>query len=728
MIKYVDSQRLFHLHNEWLSAVLCIRTDEEGCDELLMAHFGAPLDDPEAALPLINRRAGASFDSLRQVLPYACPTEGRGDYRPPMVSARDDAGQNCTELFYEGYRIEPGKPGLEGLPASYAEQRDEADTLRITMGDPLTGLKAELCYTLYRERPVLAVSARYFNQGTEPFTLEAAGSVCVTLPGRYDMIHLHGAWAKERAVERISPAVLTRLIGSARGASGHEHNPFAVLARPETTEFGGECLGVALVYSGSFSISVDENAYESTRLTAGLNPRCFSWRLRPGESFQAPEAICVWSGQGLNGMSRAFHSLLRERVCRGPWRDRLRPVLINNWEATYFDFDHQKLMEIARAAAEAGIELFVLDDGWFGRRDNDHCSLGDWVENRRKLPGGLKGLAEDIGALGMRFGLWFEPEMVSPDSDLYRTHPDWCLHVKGRRRSTARHQLILDMSRRDVQDHVIGAISAVLRSARIGYVKWDMNRNFMEAGTAWEGARQGETAHRYMLGLYRVLEKITGDFPDVLFEGCSGGGGRFDAGMLYYMPQIWTSDDSDAVERLFIQYGTSLCYPVSAMGAHVSAVPNHQVGRVTGIKMRGDVALGGNFGYELDLSVQTPEDMEEIRRQVSLVKRIRQTTQRGVFTRLMSPFEGNVTAWQFADDQRVILCAYRVLAKPNPAPVRIRLSDVPDGIYRAEDGSEVSSAALMNAGVCPDFSKGDFASSVMIFEKKGPGAKSQADG
>lgn len=718
MIQYIDSQRIFLLHNKWLSVVLCIYSDENKCDELLLTHFGAPLDNPGTTIPRISRRGGASFDTLRQILPYACPTEGRGDYRPPMVSVRDEEGQNCTELFYEGYRIEPGKPRLDGLPASYVEQTDEADTLLITLGDPLTGLKVELSYTLYRERPILAASARYINHGVESFTLEAAGSVCVTLPGRYDMIHLHGAWAKERAVERVPPATMTRMISSVRGASGHEHNPFVVLAAPDATEFDGECLGVALVYSGSFAISVDENAYTSTRLTVGLNPRCFSWCLRPGECFQAPEALCVWSGEGLNGMSQSFHSLLRERVCRGLWRDQTRPILINNWEATYFDFDQEKLMNIARAAAEVGIELFVLDDGWFGKRDNDHCSLGDWVENRRKLPGGLQGLASEINKLGMQFGLWFEPEMVSPDSDLYRAHPDWCLYAKKRRRSIARHQLILDMSRQDVQDYVIEAISRVLRSAPINYVKWDMNRNFMETGTGMDGVRQGEVAHRYMLGLYHVMETITANFPDVLFEGCSGGGGRFDAGMLYYMPQIWTSDDSDAVERLFIQYGTSFCYPISSMGAHVSEIPNHQVGRLTSMQMRGDVALGGNLGYELDLSAQTTEDKEEIKRQVKLVKRIRETTQWGVFTRLLSPFDGNVTAWQFTDEKRVVFCAYRVMARPNPAPIRIRLRNVPDGIYLSENGQEFSSTTLMSVGICPDFPRGDFSSCMIVFEKK----------
>ena len=718
MIQYIEASHLFHLHNRYLSMVLSLRPDEEGCPELLTAYIGAPLDQPEAALALIPRWEGASFDSLRQKLPYACPADGRGDYRPPLVCVRDAQGQNCTELFYESHRIEAGKPRLEGLPASYVESAEEADTLIVTLADPLTGLKAEMMYTLYRERPVLAMSVRYLNTGTKAFTLEAAGSACITLPGRYDMLHLHGAWAKERAVERVAPAALTRSVSSARGASGHEHNPFAALARPDTTEFEGECLGVVLVYSGSFAISADENAYESTRLTAGLNPRCFRWNLRPGEAFQAPEALCVWSPDGLNGMSQAFHSLLRERVCRGFWRDRPRPVLINNWEATYFNFNHEKIMTIARAAADLGVELFVLDDGWFGKRDDDNCSLGDWVADRRKLPGGLEALAKDINALGLRFGLWFEPEMVSPDSDLYRAHPDWCLHAKNRRRTTARRQLILDLSRREVQDYIIGAVSAVLKSAPISYVKWDMNRNFMEAGTAADGVYQGEVPHRYMLGLYRVLEEITSAFPEVLFESCSGGGGRCDAGMLHYMPQTWTSDDSDAVERLFIQYGTSLCYPTSAMGAHVSAVPNHQVARITPMKTRGDVALGGNFGYELNLAAQTPEDVEEIRRQIRQVKAVRETTQRGVFTRLSSPFDSNLAAWQFVDEKRVILCAYQILARPNPELTRIRLRDVPEGIYTSEDGSSVSSSVLMHTGVPVPFPRGDFASCVMVFEKK----------
>ena len=718
MITFDAEKRLFHLKNEHVSLVLWLRQDDMVGEEPLMAYLGAPLCDPAAPLPLIQQHDGASFDSLRQILPYACPTEGRGDYRPPLVCAANEAGERCTELYYEGHEIIPGKPALDGLPASYVENDGEAETLSLLLRDPVSGLKVRLRYTLFANLPALAESLLYENAGSAPLILENAGSACITLPGRYDFIHLHGGWAKERAVERVSPAVLTRSISSARGASGHEHNPFAALAARDATEFSGECFGAALVYSGDFQISADENAFGTTRLTAGLNPRTFTWQLNPGEQFQSPEALLVYSQSGLNAMSQTFHRLIRRRVCRGYWRDRERPVLINNWEATYFDFTPEKLLRIAKAASQAGIELFVLDDGWFGKRNDDHSSLGDWKVNTEKLPGGLSALAEKINALGLKFGLWFEPEMVSPDSDLYRAHPDWCLHAEGRPRSTSRNQLILDMSRRDVQDYVIEAVSAVLRSAPIGYVKWDMNRNFKETGSALlRDGRQGEIAHRYMLGLYRVLEKVTSDFPHILFESCSGGGGRFDAGMLYYMPQTWTSDDTDAVERLRIQYGTSLCYPTSAMGAHVSAVPNHQAGRITSMRMRGDVALGGNFGYELDLSAQTPEDMEEIIRQVKQVKAIRRTTQQGVFTRLQSPFEDNITAWQFADSSRVILCAYRVLNHPNTAPAFIRLKDVPEGAYIAQDGTRYTAQDLERAGVRLSFPREDYASCVMIFER-----------
>ena len=717
MIEFIGDKKLFHLHTPDVSWVLWLKNDEMNKPELLMLYAGMHLDDPASALH-VQENEGASFDSLRQILPYACPTQGRGDYREAMAAAADETGQCLTELFYVDHYIMKGKLPLEGLPATYTEDEAEATTLKIRLRDDLTGLTVELLYTLFEESGALALSAKYINDGEATLTLRRAGSACLTLPGRYSMLHLHGGWAKERQIEVVPPARLKREIASSRGASGHEHNPFAAFLRGAVTENSGECLGVSLVYSGSFSIVCEENAYDTTRVVAGFEPGSFSWRLEPGKSLQAPECVCVYSDKGLNGMSHVYHRLYRERLCRGKWRDRERPILINNWEATYFDFDHKKLLKIARAAAKCGIELFVLDDGWFGRRDGDTCSLGDWTPDTRKLPQGLGKLSEEMNALGLMFGLWFEPEMVSPDSELYRAHPDWCLHVPGRRRTTARNQLILDLSLPQVQEYLIDAVGSVLSSARISYVKWDMNRNFKEAGSSLLlDGREGETAHRYILGVYRVMEALTGAFPDVLFEGCSGGGGRFDPGMLYYMPQIWTSDDSDAVERIGIQYGTSLVYPASAMGAHVSASPNHQVSRVTSLKTRGDVALGGNFGYELDLSKLSDEELDEIRAQVKTVKALRRTTMKGEFTRLLSPWEGNVAAWQFADGERLILCAYRVLNRPNAAPTVIRLSSVPEGLYRLSDGKTVSAGDLMHAGLRVDFPRGDFASSVIVLER-----------
>jgi alpha-galactosidase len=448
-----------------------------------------------------------------------------------------------------------------------------------------------------------------------------------------------------------------------------------------------------------------------------MNPEVFSWLLHPGETLTSPEAVLIHSDSGFNGMSQTFHSLYRTRLARGFWRDRSRPVLLNSWEGVYFDFNEEKLLSVAAKAAELGVELFVLDDGWFGKRNADNCSLGDWVANPQKLPTGLSGLSEKVHALGLQFGLWFEPEMVSPDSDLYRAHPDWCLHVQGRPRTQARQQLILDLSRREVQDYIISSVSSVLSSSGIDYVKWDMNRNMTEAfSEALPPERKKETQHRYILGLYRVLEAITSAFPQILFESCSGGGGRFDPGMLFYMPQTWTSDDTDAVERLKLQYGTSFVYPASAMGAHVSAVPNHQTGRSVPLKMRGDVALGGNFGFELDPCKLTQEEAEEAKRMIARVKSLRDLTRRGTFWRLLSPFEGQNTAWAFVSEDRanVILCVYCALSVPNSAPLRVRLRGLDPAVwYKAEDGRRFFGATLMYQGLTVPL-KGDFSSEIIL--------------
>ncbi|MEQ8196519.1 MAG: alpha-galactosidase, partial [Clostridiaceae bacterium] len=533
----------------------------------------------------------------------------------------------------------------------------------------------------------------------------------------YDFLHLHGAWAKERNVERRPLLNGTQSIESRRGASGHQHNPFIALLSKDATEDHGDAYGFSLVYSGNFLAQAEVDQYETTRVSIGINPFDFTWLLEQGESFQTPEAVLVYSSNGLGGMSRTYHKLYRTRLCRGKFRDKTRPVLVNNWEATYFDFNAEKIESIAKAGNELGIELFVLDDGWFGKRDNDDCSLGDWVVNSRKLPGGLADLANRVNDLGMQFGLWFEPEMVSPDSDLYRNRPDWCLHVPNRTRSEARRQLILDLSRKDVCDYIIKSLSDILSTVNISYVKWDMNRNMTEIGSELLPAeKQRETAHRYMLGLYRVMEEITSAFPNVLFESCSGGGGRFDPGMLYYMPQTWTSDDTDAVERLKIQYGTSIVYPISSMGAHVSAVPNHQVQRNTSLKMRGDVAMSGNFGYELDLTKFTDEEKNEVKEQIKQYKELRELIQFGDMYRLLSPFEGNETAWMVVSEDKTeaFVAYFKMLAEPNGPIRKVSLKGLdPDKEYTVSGKEGIFGGdELMYAGlVIPDL-QGDYQSIV----------------
>ncbi|MBQ8655032.1 MAG: alpha-galactosidase [Clostridia bacterium] len=721
-VRYNEETRTFHLTDgSRFSMVLRAAEDPAGGLTLYQDYWGAPVAD--GALAYLNHtgsRELASFDQALQLPLFAYPTSGRGDYRPAALRAVGADGTDCAILHYTGYEIVPGKPALKGLPAAYVEDEKEAETLIIRMQDDKTMLQVELLYTVMTDLHVLTQSVRLINGGDSLITLHDPASCCVSLRGEYDMLHLHGAWAKERSVERAAPMHGVREIVSCRGASGHQHNPFVAMTEKDTTEFHGNCWGLCLVYSGSHRMLAEQNDYGYTRIMGGVS-QC-AWRLEPGEEFQTPEMLMVYSGEGLNGMSDTFHRLIRTRVCRGVWRDKVRPVLVNNWEGTYFNFDTEKLLGIARKGAEIGAELFVLDDGWFGKRNNDDCSLGDWVVNEEKLPGGLKLLADKVNEMGLMFGLWFEPEMVSPDSDLYRAHPDWCLHVADRPRSQRRRQLILDMSRRDVQDYVINAVSSVLSSANIGYVKWDMNRNFAEAGSALlPPEQQGEVHHRYMLGLYRVLEEITSSFPEVLFESCSGGGGRFDAGILHYMPQTWTSDDTDAVERLFIQYGTSMAYPVASMGAHVSAVPNHQVGRITSLEMRGHVAMSGNFGYELDLTRLPEEEISLMKEQVAFVKKIRTLTQKGRFTRLASPFEGRFAAWQFSDETQdeLLVGVFQRYATANAADTFIRLRDVDEtSWYQDDQGRRWHGSALRHVGLEANFERMPDAASLVFHLKK----------
>ncbi len=695
------------------------------------AYWGRRIRD-NRVLGLLERRGRASFSPTPfredasfslDSLPQEYPGYGSGDFRQPAYQVQLANGTTVTEAEYVRHRIYSGKPKLEGLPAVYTEQDDEADTLELELFDRVSGLTIYLSYTVMKAFDAISRSVSFRNDSKENMTLLRAMSASVDMDhSRYDLLHLHGAWARERHVQRrrLSPGM--QGIESRRGSSSHNHNPFLALLSEGAGEEFGEVYGFSLVYSGSFSAQVEVDQYDTTRVTMGLNPFDFTWLLEPGQSFQTPEAVMVFSAEGLGGMSRRYHKMYRTRLCRGQFRDATRPVLVNNWEATYFNFNADKIEQIASAGRDLGIELFVLDDGWFGKRNDDTTSLGDWVVDKNKLPDGLEDLVKRVRGLDMQFGLWFEPEMISPDSDLYRKHPDWCLHVEGRRRTEGRQQLILDFSREEVGDAVADMVRGILRSAPITYVKWDMNRNMTEIGSAaLPPERQRETAHRYMLGLYRVMEQLTTEFPHILFESCSGGGGRYDPGMLYYMPQTWTSDNSDAVSRLKIQYGTSLVYPLSSMGAHVSAVPNHQVHRNTSLRTRGHAAMSGNFGYELDLTAFSEQEKEEVREQVKLYKEIRHLVQFGDFYRLRNPFEGNEAAWTIVSEDRseAVLYYFRILSEANE-PIRwLRTMGLdPEGDYKClEDGKIYGGDRLMYAGLAVPPMHGDFHSFIWRFER-----------
>lgn len=718
-IFYDENQKSFYLGAGKASYVLHV--DEDG--RLLNQHWGARVPDGALSPDFSHYPTLASFDPRTNALPWELPTRGSGWYGEPAVAATNAKGDDMVQLTYVSHAIYMGKNRLPGLPATFARREGDAETLEIELMDRLTGLRVTAVYGVFERTGAITRSLRLKNESGEDMQINGVLSASAPVHGSgYDVIHLKGAWARERHVMRQTQGEGEYRIFSQRGASGHEANPFLALCEKSATEFSGEVWAVSLVYSGSFEALSYVNNTENSRLSIGLNPDVFTWKLEPGETFVSPEAAMVYSPDGLNGMSHAFHRLYSENLMRSKWFERDRPILINNWEATYFNFNEEKILQIARRAKELGVEMLVLDDGWFGKRNTDNCSLGDWVVNPEKLPGGLNGLSDRLHDLGLKFGLWFEPEMISPDSDLYRAHPDWCLHVDGRARVEMRNQLILDLSRKEVQDYIIESVSAALESARIEYMKWDMNRNMTEPFSgAQTPERQKETQHRYMLGLYRVLEEITARFPEILFESCSGGGGRFDPGMLYYMPQTWTSDDSDAVERMFIQYGTSFVYPPCAMGAHVSAVPNHQTGRTTAMQTRGDVALGGNFGFELDLSQLSDADAETVRRLIEREKQVRTLVRTGEFTRLLSPFDHPYAAWQFRarDNSEALVCAYRLMTRPATPHLLLRASGLDESaVYMDDDGNTCSGAALTRYGLWLHL-PGDFTSKVIHLRRIG---------
>jgi len=688
-------------------------------------HWGRRLGAATAlAIPDSSRRSFSVQSPVRGGLVdlNACPVEygyaGSGDFRTPAWEATDAEGYPILEAWYEGHSVSQGKPELDGLPSVRPAAGGEAETLEIVLRDAPSGLAIHLYYTVFPAFDVITRSAVFVNSGKAPIVLSRAASLCVDLPNiGFDMVSLYGAWGREAHISRHPVTFGAHSIGSRRGTSSHHANPFLALAEPSANEHHGEVRAAALVYSGNFLAQVERSSDDQVRLLLGINPDTFSWLLAPGERFATPEALLVYSDCGFNGMSQRFHAIMRERLMRSRFRDQPRPILVNNWEATHFSFTHESLLPIVDAAAGMGIELFVLDDGWFGARDDDRTSLGDWSENLRKLPRGVEGLAAEVARRRLRFGLWFEPEMVSPDSELFRAHPDWCLHIPGREKPIGRNQLVLDFSRPEVCEEIVRRVCAVLDSAPIAYVKWDMNRYLTHvASPSLPPERRGETAHRYVLGLYRVMEEITSRHPDILFAGCSGGGGRFDAGILSYMPQIWGSDNTDAVDRLRIQYGLSLVYPISAIEAHVTAVPNHQVGRVTPFATRGAVAMSGNFGFELDLTQLGEEERRMATEFIVFYKEHRELIQYGVFWRLESPFDGSGSkvAWMFTDKraERALLFSFEILNVANRQPRFLPLAGLgPDTLYRIEGAEEeFTGAELMSRGLCLPVPKGDFTS------------------
>ena len=672
-----------------------------------------------------------SLDMLPQE--YSC--FGTGDYRISALRVRQADGSRAAELRYAGCETRKGKYAIPGLPAAYGAQ-EEADTLEVILKDEACGIEVRLLYGVFEKKDVITRAVRITNRSERPVVLEKAASLCLDWQqGEFDWLTFYGRHAMERNVQRTGIAHGVQSVGSVRGASSHHYNPFAVLCEKGTDETKGLCYGFSFMYSGEFLIEAEKDQADQTRFVCGIHPDDFDWTLNPGESFDTPEVLMSCSAEGFGGMSRNLHDLIRENVCRGEWKHKRRPILINNWEGTYFDFTGDKLVSIAEEAAKLGVELFVMDDGWFGKRDSDNSGLGDWYPNEEKLGCTLKELGERIEALGMKFGIWFEPECISEDSDLYRAHPDWAVQIPGRKPNLSRNQLILDFSREDVQEYIIERLSAVLDSAPISYVKWDFNRSICDKFSAnLSAGRQGEMAHRFVLGLYRVLEELLERYPHLLLEGCSGGGGRFDTGMLYYSPQIWCSDDTDAIERLQIQYGTSFAYPVNTMGAHVSAVPNHQTGRVTPIATRACVAMAGTFGYELDVNKMTDEENEAVKRQIQIFKEQYDLISYGDYYRLTDVQKSSCAVWETAakDGSEALVSAVWQHVQATPAFLNVKVRGLcEDGMYRVmrtalkkkdagaqeKEDQVISGSSLMHGGLPIPAADGEYAAWQIYLER-----------
>ncbi|MBQ8094020.1 MAG: alpha-galactosidase [Clostridia bacterium] len=645
-------------------------------------------DHPLSRLTRYDDKSFTLNEQTLDHLPLECPVFGGSDLRPGMLHLLHADGTHALDLVYKTHEILDGSKVIQGLPSA---RGDDAQTLVVTLEDRVSGIKADLFYTVWQDLDVIARHLRIRNEGTAHAMIEEAMSASVDFENAdMDLLTLSGSWAREREPFRRSLVPGIQAVSTERGASSHQTSPFIALMSKNATERSGDVYGFALCYSGSFYAGVNVDQFGMARTMMGINPYNFAWKLQPGDAFETPECYLVYSDTGIGGMSRIYHRFIHERITSGRFASGPRPILINNWEATYFNFNEDKLLELARCAKDVGIDLFVLDDGWFGHRDSDNSSLGDWTDDLNKLPGGLRHLSDSIHELGLKFGLWVEPEMISPDSDLYRAHPDWCIHVGSRQRLESRQQLVLDLTRSDVREYIVSAISSAINRANADYIKWDMNRNISMWGASQLPAdQQQELGHRYILGLYEIVDRITKAFPAILFESCSGGGGRFDLGMLTFMPQTWCSDDTDAWMRCRIESSTSLLFPPSAMGAHVSAVPNHQTGRNTPLQTRAAVAMCGTFGYELDLLKLTPEELDEIRTINTRVHAWQMLLYYGNFYRLCDPYNSNEAGWMVVSDDRseAIVTHVYAMAYPNQKQRMLLLDGLDPDLHYLDDAT-----------------------------------------
>nr|WP_317283502.1 alpha-galactosidase [uncultured Sellimonas sp.] len=635
-------------------------------------------------------------------LPQEFPCSGTGDFRKTVLTIQNSDGTYSCDLRYKSHEIKKGKYSLEGMPAVYAE-KEEAETLEILLEDPVTKIQAVLYYGVLPENDIITRSVKIINESNDKIYLEGAASACLDFVyGNYDLISFYGRHAMERNFQRTAVKHGKQVLGSRRGTSSHQYNPSIILAEENTTEKNGSCYAMVFVYSGGFEAEAERDQFNQTRVVMGLASEMFHYPLNKQESFIVPETVLSYSSEGLSKLSQNLHRCFRKNLCRGKYRDEVRPILINSWEADYFNFTGESLLKLAKEAADLGIEMFVLDDGWFGQRNDDNTSLGDWKVNEEKLGCTMGEFIRKVNALGIKFGIWIEPEMISENSELYRAHPDWAFRIPDRNPVRGRNQLVLDFSRKEIREYIFEQICDVLDQGNIEYIKWDMNRSLTDIYSS-ATKEQGKVLYDYVLGVYDFLEKLIERYPNILIEGCSGGGGRFDAGMLYYTPQIWCSDNTDAIDRLEIQYGTSFIYPTSSVGAHVSAVPNHQTGRLTSLYTRGVVAMSGTFGYELNLGILSEEEKEEIKNQVKEYKKYAELIQNGDYYRLSNPQKDEIGAWAFVsqDKDEVLVNVVMLKIHGNMTVNYVTIPGIrPDKFYKEQKSGQIySGSALTEAGI-----------------------------